>query len=44
MNKKELWAKARSLWPFNNLGLKSEVINNEFIMDFSPKQEFFKIY
>ncbi len=36
MNNKELWAKARFLSLFNNPGLKSGVIGNERIMDFSP--------
>jgi hypothetical protein len=41
MNKKELWAKAPFLRLFNNPELKFGVIDNEFIMDFSPKQGVF---
>jgi hypothetical protein len=44
MNKNEFWAKARFLRSSNNPGLKSGVIDNEFIMDFSPKPDFFKIH
>ena len=36
MNNEEFWAKARFLRLFNNPGLKSGVIDNEIIMDFSP--------
>ena len=42
MNKKALWAKARFLMMFNNPGLKSGVIDNVFIVDFSPKPEILK--
>jgi hypothetical protein len=42
MNKKELRAEARFLRFFNNPGLKSGVIDNELIMDFSPKPELLK--
>jgi hypothetical protein len=41
MNKKELWAKARFIRTFNNPELKFGVIDNELIMDFSPRQDFF---
>jgi hypothetical protein len=43
MNKEELRAKARFLRPYNNPGLKSGVIDNELIVDFSPKPVFFRI-
>ena len=38
MNNKESGAKALFLWSINNPGLKPGVIDNEFIMDISPKQ------
>jgi hypothetical protein len=44
MNKKEFWAKARFFRSFNNPGLKPGVIDNEFIMDFSPKPDFLKYF
>jgi len=40
MNKEELRAKALFLRPINNPGLKSGVIDNELIVDFSPKHVF----
>ncbi len=43
MNKEELRAKALFLRQYNNPGLKSGVIDNELIMDFSPKPVLFKI-
>ena len=43
MNKNESRTKARFLRSSNNLGLKSGVIDNVFIMDFSPKPDIFKI-
>jgi hypothetical protein len=38
----KLRAKAQFLRTFNNPGLKSGVIDNELIVDFSPKPAFFK--
>jgi len=41
MEKEKLRAKALFLRPFNNPGLKSGVIDNEMIKDFSPESVFF---